>query len=432
MPHQTLTHFSALRKFWIMSCCFFGFMGLQGQTEAFLSLKACYQMAEENYPLVRQYDLLEKSKDYSLSNASKAYLPQIHAKGTASYQTDVTEIPISLPMLDIPTLSKDHYNFYGEVTQPITDLFTVKHQKQKIDAENEAQKQNVDVELYKIKERINQIYFAILLLDGQLEQLKIKRRDIESGIDKNKTAINSGTALKSSVDVLEAELIELEQHKTKLKAARKGYANMLAQFIGRAIDENTSLEKPGRPSLLEEEINRPELTLYDKKRESYESQKKITKDKTLPKFSLFVRGGYGRPGLDMLKDEFKGYAIGGIRLNWNISSFYTNKKERKLLNLKQKEKQVEKETFLFNTRLEMEQQNDDIDKYEKLIQRDKKLIEKRENITASAKNQLEHGTTTATDYLTHVNDENEARQERIIHEIKLLKSQYEFKTTAGN
>lgn len=404
---------------------------IYGQSSESLTIDACYQLAESNYPLIKQHALLDKTKEYSLINASKGYLPQINLSGQVSYQSDVTQVPISLPNVDIPSISKDQYKLYGEVSQPLTDLFTVKHQKEFIHANTAVEEQKIEVELYKLKERINQFYFGILLIDAQLTQAEILKKDIRSGINKNNVAITNGTALKSSADVLQAEVLKADQRIIELKATRKGYADMLSLFVNHPVNENTILEKPYVTSLTPE-INRPELKLFEIQKKTFDVQNKLIDTKVLPRFNLFFQGGYGRPALNMLNNNFDLYYIGGVRLTWNISSFYTQKQEKQILDLNQNALDVQKETFLFNTNLTLKQQHSEISKLEELIQTDQDIVRLRENVKLSAQNQLAYGTTTANDYLTYINAEDQAKQNLIIHEIQLLMAQYNFKTTSGN
>ncbi|SFL24148.1 TolC family protein [Proteiniphilum acetatigenes] len=396
-----------------------------------ISLEECYQWAESNYPLVKQYALIEKTQSYSIANASRGSLPQLQIGGQASYQSDVTQIPLSLPNVDIPVMSKDQYKLYGEISQPITDLLTVKRQKELIDANARVEEQKIEVELYKLKERINQLYFGILLMDEQIAQVRILQKDLQSGINKNSVAIANGIVLKSSADMLRAELLKTEQRVIELKAVRKGYADVLALFIDRDISENTILERPSAVTSLSG-INRPELQLFEMQKQTFEVQNKLVDTQILPRFSLFLQGGYGRPALNMLNNDFDLYYIGGVRFAWNISGFYTHKREKRLLVLSQNAVDVQKELFLFNTNLTLKQQNNEIIKLEELIEADKEIIRLRENVKLAAQSQLEHGTVTANDYLTYVNAEDQARQNLILHEMELLMAQYKLKTTAGS
>src|SRR5690606_19260177 len=271
----------------------------------------------------------------------------------------------------------------------------------------------------KLKERINQFYFGILLIDAQLIQAEILKKDIRSGMNKNDVAIANGTALKSSADVLQAELLKADQRTIELKAIRKGYADMLSLFVNQPVDENTILEKPYVTSLTPE-INRPELKLFEIQKKTFDVQNKLIDTKMLPRFNLFFQGGYGRPALNMLNNNFDLYYIGGVRLTWNISSFYTQKQEKQILNLNQNALDVQKETFLFNTNLTLKQQNSEISKLEELIQTDQDIVLLRENITLSAQNQLAYGTITTNDYLTYTHAEDQAKQNLIVHKIQLL------------
>lgn len=412
-------------------CYFLGTGTINAQSPKPLTLENCYQLAEKNYPLVKQYSLIDKTREYSIANASKGYLPQFYFTGQATYQSDVTQIPVSLPNLHIPALSRDQYRLYGEVTQPVTDLFTLRYQKELINANTAVEEQKVEVELYKIKERINQIYFGILLIDAQIAQTEILKKDIQAGISKNSVAIMNGVALKSSADVLKAELLKADQHTIELNATRKGYADMLSLFINQTIDENTILRRPVMVAL-ESAINRPEIKLFDIQKKTFDVRNKLIHIKTLPRFSLFFQGGFGRPALDMLSNNLDLYYIGGVRATWNISSFYTNKQEKQLLSLDQNSLDVQKEIFLFNTSLELKRQSNEITKLEALVVTDNDIIKLRENVKLSALIQLEYGTATTNDYLTYINAEDQAKQNLFLHQIQLLMAQYNFKTTTGN
>jgi len=367
-----------------------------GQGPKPLTLEQCHQLAETNYPLTRQYALIEKANEYSVANASKGYLPQVHVGGQAGYQSDVPQIPIRLPNIEIPVPGRDQYRLYGEIAQPITDLFTTKHQKELVRANAEAERQTLKAELYKLKERVNQLYFGVLLVDAQLAQTEILKRDIRSGIAKTEVAIANGVALKSGADVLRVELLKADQRTIELKAARKGHADMLSLFVNRHIDERTHLEKP--PAIpLSTEINRPELKLFEARKKTIEVRKQLVDDNALPRFSVFAQAGYGRPGLNMLRNDFATYYIVGARLNWGISRFYTKKQDKLLLSIDQNALDVQKETFLFNTDLALRQQNSEIAKLEELLKTDRDIVLLRENVKLTAQNQLENGTITAND-----------------------------------
>lgn len=415
----------------IISCCCLATTVAYSQTVNSLTIDSCYAMAKQNYPLVKQYALIEKSKEYSIDNANKSYLPQFNFAGQATYQSEVTQLPISLPNVSIEPLSKDQYKLYGEVSQPITDLFTVKDQKELVKANAEIEEQKIELELYKLKERINNLFFGILLIDAQIEKTELLKKDIQSGIDKTNTAISNGIALKSSADNLKAEMLKANQRTIELKSNRKGYAAMLSLFINQSITEYTTLIKPS-PQIISNTINRPELKLYDLQKKTFDVQSKLITAKSLPRFNLFFQGGLGRPALNMLSNDLKGYYIGGLRLNWNLTGFYTYNKEKKILALNQNGIDIQRDVFLFNTNLNLQQQNSEVTKVQELIETDNSIITLRESIKNTTKNQLENGTVTTNDFLTAVNAQDQAQQNLLLHQIQLLMAQYNYQTTSGN
>lgn len=402
--------------------------GLSAQT---LSLDSCYALARRNYPLVQQFDLIEKSKELSLENASKGYLPQLAVNGQATYQSEVTSLPISFPGLNVPELSKDQYRLFGEVNQPLTDLFFVKEQQDLIRANSAVESQKIEVELHKLRERVYQLYFGVLYMDARLAQAQLLIKDLEAGLAKVQAAIAGGVALKSQADQLRAELLKARQQITELKSGRRTYAEVLGLLIRQSIDEKTVLETPVVPGSTTE-IKRPELALFLSQQQSLTQQSRLVNNKTLPRLGAFFQGGYGRPALNVLSNDFEPYFITGLRLNWNISSFYTSGNERKLLSTQQSAIALQRETFLLNTRLAVQQQNAEIAKWQDLITSDQEIIQLRESIKNTAQQQLSNGTATTTDYLNYVNAEDLARQQLILHRMQLLLAQYNQLLTTGN
>lgn len=396
-----------------------------------LSLDSCQAKAQKAYPLVRKYDLLESSKEYSLANAQKGYLPQVTLTGYSTYQSEVFALPFVIPGNEIEPLRNDQHNIYGEVIQPITGLFTQKNQKVLIDQSNEVEIQRLEVDLYQIRDRVNQLFFGILLNDEQIAQLELLKKDIQAGLDKTEVAIANGIALRSSADILAVELLKADQRIGELQSNRRGFVQMLSLFINEPIDENTKFETPASEKPISS-INRPELRLFESQQRAIEAKSRLIANKTLPNFSLFFRGGVGAPGLNMLDNSASAYYITGLRLSWNISSFYTNNREKSILKLNQESVLVQKDAFLFNTNLSMSQQDVEILKMENMISSDNQIIQMRGRIKETTKNQLENGTATANDYLTQLNAEDQARQTQILHRVQLLLAQYNHKTITGN
>lgn len=396
-----------------------------------LTIEECYGLTKENFPLVKQMALIEKTKEYSLANASMGYLPQINISGQATYQSDVTSFPISIPNISVPKISKDQYRLYGEVNQSLTDAYAIKQQKDILKANAEVENQKLEVELYKLKERVNQLYFGILLIDAQIVQTELLKKDIQNGMDRTNAAIANGVALKSNLDLLKAELLKANQKTTELQSNRAGYSSMLSLFIGKPIDEKTKLQSP-QINAVSSLIKRPELTLFDLQQQTASLQNKVAVAKVVPRIGVFFQGGVGRPALNMLDNKLAGYYLTGLRMNWNISAFYTFRKDKLLVNLSQNSVDVQRELFLFNTNLQLSQQSSELNKFTELLKSDNEIISLRENIKNNAGKQLEYGTITTIDYLTFVNAADQAKQNLALHQIQALMAQYNYQTTTGN
>lgn len=397
-----------------------------------LTLEDCYRMAEENYPLIKQYDLIKQSGEYSVANVSKGYLPQVNVYGQATYQSDVTKVSIPVPGIEIPSVSKGQYKIYGEIVQPLTDIYTVKQQKELQETNTEVQQQNLNVELYKLKDRVNQLYFGILLLDEQVKQLELTRKDLNIGMKNTDAAIKNGVGLRSSLDILKAEVLNLDQKEIELRASLSAYQKMLGLLTSQPITDATVLERPAS-QLPQPNINRPELNAFNAQKKIYDVQDKLVSAKILPKFFFFVQAGGGQPSpVNLLQRDFSGYYVGGFRLNWSITSFYTFKNEKRINEVNRNLVDTQIETFLFNTNLVLSQQNEEVLKLQRLIATDAEIVALRSSIKTTSSVQLENGVITANDYLKEVNAEDKARQTSSLHLIQLLMAQYNYKTTSGN
>lgn len=269
------------------------------------------------------------------------------------------------------------------------------------------------------------------MVNEQLKQNDLLKQDVQNGIDKEKALLANGVAYRSSVDELTAQMLQTDQSRVELLATRKAYLNMLSLFINQPVDENTKVETPPVPAV-SDTISRPELLSYDYQKKIYDLQGKLLITQLMPKFGLFLQGGYARPGLNPLSNNFQWYYIGGLKLSWNFGSLYTLKNQRQLLNLNRQTLDVQKETFLFNTNLTQKQQNSDIDKYLQLIKRDDEIVGLRSSVKNASAAQLENGVLSAHDYITEVNAEDEARQNLILHQIQLLQARYSYQNTTGN
>ena len=398
-----------------------------------LTLEDCYEKARINYPLIKQKDYIAKTKNYSVSNIWNGYFPQITLLAQATYQSDVTEVPMPLPGIVIQRLSKDQYKVAIDVTQTIYDGGIMGSQAGIQESVNEIDDQKIEIELLKIKERVNQIYLGILLIEAQLIQIEFVKDDLNASISKLDAAHANGTATKSDVDVLRAELLKTEQRKIELNSSRISYINMLGLLINESLNESTIFSTPSQINYLSsEEIMRPELKLYSAQKNLIENQDGITVSKIVPKANLFFQGGYGKPGLNMFINDFDWYYITGIRFSWSLSNLYSYGNENEINQLNLQSIDAQTETFLLNTKITTNQQLQEIDKLNKLIEADKSIIDLRISVKESAKAKLENGVITSNDYVRDLNAEDNAKQNLEIHKIQLLLAQYNYKITTGN
>jgi hypothetical protein len=397
-----------------------------------LTIQECYTLGEANYPLTRQRGLIVRTESYTLDNLSKGIYPQSDVSGNGSYQSDVTTIAIPIPGLKIPVIPKDQYKISGEVTQTLTD-FGINHQQKVISKTSAAlQEEDLNTQLYALRDRLNQIFFGVLLIDGQIEQNDLSKANIQVGINQVQAAISNGTDFRSSLNKLQAQLLTTDQHTIELWASRRAYTDMLSLFLGRAIDDSTHFITPEVP-VFNDSINRPEVRAYDLEILSYQQQQKLTRLNLMPHLSAFFQGGYGKPSpVNLFSTAWSPYYLTGLRLSWTIADLYTFKKDILISKDNEQMTLADRDTFLFNTGLTLRQESADVRKYRALMASDDEIIRLRVSVTQASAAQLSNGVINANDYLQDVNAEALARQSKILHQVQLLSSQYNRKTTSGN
>ena len=293
--------------------------------------------------------------------------------------------------------------------------------------------QKLEVELYKLYDRINQLYLGILLLDAQLQQTILIKNDISTGLKTVTAQVDNGTAFRSAKLVLEAQLLQNDQRILEIKASRKGLLDVLNLFMNQTLSEDSHLEKPTIPDTrIDENIIRPELALYHYQDSLWKMQNKVISSKNNPKASLFAQGGYGKPGLNQLSNEFNLYALGGIKLNWSLGGLYTSKRERQIIRVNENINDVQKNTFLFNINTQLSQQQSEIIKLKKIMSVDDEIIDLRSKVKEASLAQLQNGVINSNDYLRDVNLEDQSRLARINHELQLLQAKINYLNIKGN
>lgn len=390
-----------------------------------VTIEDCYRKAQANYPLIKQYGLIEKSRDYNLSNAGKSYLLQVMFSAKATYQSEVTEIPVSVP--GIEGMTRDQYGASVDINQTIWDGGVSKAVKENIRTSAEVDKKSLEVDLYSINDRVNQLFFGILLFDERISQNELLQNDLAAIFDKVTSYIKNGVANQADLDAVKVEQLKAKQSRSQLVHTRAAYIEMLSSLIGEGLDENTPLVRPETIIPADLTIRRPELDLFDVRIKNIEARLKEINSGLMPKIGLFVTGGYGKPGLNMLKNDFSAYYIGGIRVSWNFGGLYTSKNSRRLVGLGINSVETQRETFLFNTNMDISGKESEILKFADILEYDNEIIALRRSILLSSEVKMEHGIITGIDLMRDVNAADMAAQDKILHEIELLTAIYNLR-----
>lgn len=395
------------------------------------SLSIAESRARENYPMIKQRGLIEKTGMLTVSNLSKGYLPQLTAGAQGTYQSDVTKINIPNAPFKVEPLSKDQYKINLDINQLIYDGGMIRNQTEVARLQSSVEDKRLEVEMFKLRERINQLYCSILYMDAMIAQVEMVKTDIGNGIKKVTAQLEGGIAFRSSLNVLKAEDLKTEQRKIELQASRMGMLQVLGVLTDTVLNENCQLEIPVLGEVDPSSMLRPEMELFKSQVALQGKQYDLIRSKGSPKASAFVQGGYGRPGLNMLQNTFDWYGIGGIRFNWMIGNLYTSANEKQMAAIALKSIKLQEETFLKNSSAQVAQQLIEISKLKKLMMTDKEIIALRESVKTAAAAQLEAGVITSNDYLREVNAEDQSRQMLTAHEIQLVQAEIQLKLITG-
>ena len=407
----------------------------QGQT-----LEECQQAAERNYPLISQYGLIEKTTDLTVSNLSKGWLPQVTASAQATYQSDVVAWPDQMQTiyqqmgLDMKGLKKDQYKVGIDVQQMVFDGGAISSQRDIAREQGRVQEAQTEVTMYQVRRRVNEMYFGLLMLDEQIAL----NNDLQSLLAANEQKLSSmwkrGTASESDYQAVKAERLNVMQQATTLDAQRKAVMRMLSAFCGMEV---THVEKPALIALPTQDVaQRPELKAIDAQLSLANAQERLLNSALMPKLSLFATGFYGYPGYnmfdDMMSHDWSWNGMVGARLSWNLGAFYTHRNDKAKIRLQRDMAETSREVFLFNNRLELIQQNENIEQYRRLMNDDEEIIALRSSVRKAAESKLAHGIIDVNDLVKEINAENAARVQQSMHEIKLLKEVYDMKFTTNN
>ena len=407
-------------------------LNLKAEAPDTLTLDYCHKQAIGYYPLARQKQLLAEATGLKNDNADKNYLPQFDVTGRATYQSDVTKVPISFPGVSIPTPDNEVYDLYLGLNQLIWDGGIIREQKNIENADLQVSQQQVEVELYKVKERVNGLFYKILLYKTSKEALLINRQNVVEKLKELSSGIQNGMVLQSNGDVLQAQILQIDQNIIEIDAEIRATYKMLGEMIGIEIPASTFLLLPDPAIETTTYINqRPEYLLLDLQKNKLEISKSLITAANMPKFSGFGKLGYGKPGLNMLSTEFDSYYMVGVGLSWDIVNWNKPKNQKKLLDLQQGIVETQKEALDLNVKIQVGDDLAQIEKFNALIVNDENLIILREKITKTASSQLDNGIITSTQYLDELNKATRARLDLETHRIQLSFAKINYLKTIG-
>lgn len=398
-----------------------------------ITLDQCYAAARTATPQSRQKAILQQTGDLAIASLNTNHrLPQLSVNGQATWQSEVTSLPIELPNVAIPTLSKDQYRLTLDASYPVYDGNLTRLQIDQQRANTATARQQVEVELRRLNEQVNAYFLSALLTDENIRLTQTLLTDLQNRIDKLTASVRFGTVAQTNVDALQAEYLRSGQRLADLTASRGGLRDGLALLTDLPIQDSTRLVLEAQPDLASLPLNRPELQLYTLQRRAYDTQFRLADNRVKPRLSLFGQGGVGQPGLNLLSNELRPFFVGGLRLNWNLSAAYTLKNDRQAITLNQQLVEVQQKTFEKNLAVQLRQQQTEIDRIQAQLGTDAEIVALRTKVRQAATVQLDNGAIAARDYTTELNNENQALLNQKLHEFQLRLATIQYRTLTGN
>jgi outer membrane protein TolC len=394
-----------------------------------ITLEECYELATTNYPLAQQKQLLEIQNKLDKDAIATSKLPQLLLEAQATYQSDVIEVPI--PNSNIEPLNNDQYRATLSINQLIYNGGTTNASLNLKNAQLKTKQKQVEVNLYQLKQQVNQLYFSILLTQESKLLLDAKQTQLEAKLKEVKSGIKYGVILPSSDKVLEAELLKINQQSQELESNKLALIETLSYLINQPLDVSTQFQNPLIENEVQSDISRPELELFKLQTKEIEDSESLMAKQNAPKLFGFATGGYGNPGLNMLDNSFQTYYIAGVKLNWNVFDWNSNKKQRQSLAINKDIIETETETFKLNTNIELNQQQKEIEKIEEFIISDLEIIHLRKDVLKAADSQLKNGVITSSAYITELTNLFEDENTLVKHEIQLQLAKANYNIIKG-
>ncbi|WP_055435804.1 TolC family protein [Lacinutrix algicola] len=402
---------------------------LTSKAQQSITLEECYDLVTKNYPLAKQVKLLDEQNKLDLDVISTSKLPQLSLDAQASYQSDVIQFPLA--MSGIEPLNKDQYRATVSVNQLIYNGGATDASLQLKTAQLKTKQKQVEVSLYQLKQQINQLYFSVLLAQESQLLLNAKQAQLEAKLKEVQSGIKYGVILPSSDKILQAELLKINQKFNALESNKTSLVQTLSSLISQPLNASTTFQKPRLDTQLQTELTRPELELFQLKKEEIENSETLLSKQNAPRLLGFATGGYGNPGLNMLDNSFQTFYTVGVKVNWTVFDWKANKKQRQSLAINKDFIDNETEIFKLNTNIALNQQQKEIDKIETFITSDLEIINLRKDVLKSADSQLKNGVITSSAYITELTNLYEDENTMVMHNIQLQLAKANYNVIKG-
>ena len=401
--------------------------GVVNAQDNVLRLHDCYEKMLVNYPLANQSEIYSQTSDLNVKNLKTGWLPNVELNAQATYQSDAISINMSTPAGNYGfEADKDQYKATVDINQLIYDWGRIKSAKQLENANLNVNQQSNKVELNKIKEQVNNFYFAILTLQKNEELLKVMLQDLDSKEKTVASGVKNGALLGSDLSAIKAERLKVNQSITEIELQRLAAIDVLSEITGMEIQYDVVLELPDYSVENTTEYNRPEFVLFDYQKEKLDLTSKVISKQNKPTFFAFSQLGYGKPGLNMVNDQFDTYYYLGVGLKWNFWDWNKTKREKKIVSLNKDLITTQENTFNKQLNVALKNEKARIDIYEKALKSDEEIIKLREEVTESARAKLDNGVITSTDYISELTAETQAKLKYETHKIQLVQSKVNY------
>ncbi len=395
-----------------------------------INLEMCYRLARENYPRLSDTLRQQQISDLKLKNFGTVWNPQLNLNGQGTYQSEVTKVSVPIPGINIPSPSKDQYKVYLDLKQTIYDGGATTANSQAEKSGLAADRQNLEVELYALNDKVNQLYFAVLLMTENESVMKLKLSLLDERIKLLESAFKNGMVTSRDLDLLKAERLLTDQQIGEIRSERLSGLGALGIITNQVLNENTTLAEPvvNKKSEL---ITRPELKYFDLLGNKIDQNSQLLQKARNPKIFGFGQAGYGRPGLNMLKNTFDPYYLVGLGVSWNILDRKQTGRSREILEVQKQMIGSQRALFDQSISIALFRANEAIKKAEQLLKIDEDLVVLRENIAKQSASQLGNGTITSADYVVDLNAVTQARINKKSHKVQFYQAIANYNTLAG-